>query len=63
MVAGDGGLDEKDFINDPNLPASTGGDITSGPIFKIVSMALFQKMLLTVFLDKVIGKLMLLNNL
>lgn len=58
VVAGDGGLDEKDFINDPNLPASTGGDITSVDDIQDRVNGVVSEDAVNGILDKVIGKLM-----
>jgi len=58
VVAGDGGLDEKDFINDPNLPASTGGDITSVDDIQDRINGVVSEDAVNTILDKVIGKLM-----
>lgn len=58
VVAGDGGLDEKEFINDPALPASSGNDITSVDDIQDRINGVVSEDAINTILDQVIGKLM-----
>lgn len=58
VVSADGGLDEKEFINDPNLPASTGNDITSVDDIQDRINGVVSEDAVDSILNTVIGKLM-----